>query len=228
MHKDKKIWFTSDTHYNHRNIIKSLTTWQRTSGCRDFVSLQEMNDTIVNNINSVVGEDDVLYHLGDWSFGSAKTVGDFRDRINCKEIHLILGNHDREFTKGLEVHSHFTSVSQYRELWIDEIETKIILSHYPMKSWNGSMYGNWMLYGHTHGNLQNSIQPATLKMLLDEGRHDDIKLLSENKKVDGIFPNGTSLEIGIDCHSEFRPFSFEEVKEYMDDVKRYIDCKIII
>jgi|TARA_R110000744_G_scaffold316918_3_gene423561 calcineurin-like phosphoesterase family protein len=179
-----------------------------------------MNDTIVNNINNVVGENDVLYHLGDWSFGSAKTVGDFRDRINCKEIHLILGNHDREFTKNIEVHSHFSSVSYYRELWLEDIQTKVILSHYPMKSWNGSMYGNWMLYGHTHGNLENYIHPRILKKLLDEGRHDDIKLLSENKKVEGVSPNGTSLEIGIDCHPEFRPFSLSEVKEYMDSNKK--------
>jgi len=216
MQKDKKIWFTSDTHYNHRNIIKSLTTWQRTSGCRDFDSLQEMNDTIVNNINSVVGEDDVLYHLGDWSFGSAQTIGEFRERINCKEIHLILGNHDREFTKNVDVHNHFSSVSYYRELWLDEIQTKIIMSHYPMKSWNGSMYGNWMLFGHTHGNLENYIHPKILRQLLDDGNMEAIESLANNEIVEGISPNGTSFEIGIDCHPEFRPFSLSEVKEYMD------------
>lgn len=227
MAKSKKIWFTSDTHYNHKNIVSSITRWDDKTGCRDFNSVEEMNDTIVNNINNVVGPDDVLYHLGDWSFGTEKTIKEFRDRINCKEVHLILGNHDREFTSNRKVHTYFDSVAYYREIWIDELQTKLILSHYPMKSWNGSMWGSWMIHGHCHGNLPGYIHPNILKTLLDEGRYDDIKLLSENKKVEGIYPNGTSIDIGIDCHPEFRPFSFDEVKAYMDEARGYIDCKII-
>jgi calcineurin-like phosphoesterase family protein len=71
----RNIWFTSDTHYNHTNICRGVTNWRTPNGdipekqTRPFETIDRMNDTIVNNINSVVGQDDILIHLGDWSFG---------------------------------------------------------------------------------------------------------------------------------------------------------------
>ena len=53
-----------------------------------------MNNAIVNSINSVVREDDILIHLGDWSFGGIEQIWEFRKRIQCKNIYLFLGNHD--------------------------------------------------------------------------------------------------------------------------------------
>ena len=89
-----KIFFTSDTHYNHKNICKGVSDWTSTDRCRDFSTVKEMNDAIVDAINSTVGEDDTLYHLGDWSFGGINSIWEFRKRIKCRNIHLILGNHD--------------------------------------------------------------------------------------------------------------------------------------
>ena len=96
LNKNQRLLFTSDTHYNHTNICKSSTKWDTDRGgkTRDFPSLCEMNDTLVNNINEVVGEDDILIHLGDWSFGGFDSIAEFRDRIICKNIHLVFGNHD--------------------------------------------------------------------------------------------------------------------------------------
>lgn len=94
------IYFTSDTHYGHENICRGTSKWEARSeedfqqNTRDFKTLEEMNNAIVDGINSVVCEDDVLYHLGDWSFGGIKNIWEFRKRIKCKNIHLILGNHD--------------------------------------------------------------------------------------------------------------------------------------
>ena len=88
LEKGQNLYFTSDTHYGHTNICRATTNWtDADSVTRDFKSLDHMNDTIVDNINSIVGEDDVLIHLGDWSFGGFENIAEFRGRIICKNIH---------------------------------------------------------------------------------------------------------------------------------------------
>ena len=95
LEKDQKIFFTSDTHFGHSNICRATTKWtSREDLTRDFSSLEDMNETLIKNINDNVGENDILFHLGDWSFGGIENIMKFRERIFCKNIHLILGNHD--------------------------------------------------------------------------------------------------------------------------------------
>jgi calcineurin-like phosphoesterase family protein len=106
--KDRKVFVTSDTHYGHKNICRGVTAWRLPDGSipidqtRDFDTIEQMNESIISGINSVVGEDDVLIHLGDWSFGGFENIQKFRDRIVCKEIHLILGNHDHHIQNNRE------------------------------------------------------------------------------------------------------------------------------
>ena len=70
LEKGQRLFFTSDTHYSHANICSATTSWVGAENLtRKFKSLNQMNDALVNNINTVVGENDVLIHLGDWSFG---------------------------------------------------------------------------------------------------------------------------------------------------------------
>jgi len=77
--KNKKVFVTSDTHYGHKNICRGVTAWRLPDGSipidqtRDFDTIEQMNESIISGINSVVGEDDVLIHLGDFSFGGLKT-----------------------------------------------------------------------------------------------------------------------------------------------------------
>jgi len=95
LEKGQNLYFTSDTHYGHSNICRATTNWtDADSVTRDFKSLDHMNDVIVDNINSIVGENDVLIHLGDWSFGGFDNIAEFRSRIVCKNVHLTYGNHD--------------------------------------------------------------------------------------------------------------------------------------
>jgi len=164
--KDKKgnlpdVWITSDTHYNHSNICRGTTNWRKPDGSipiketRDFKSLDLMNDMIVDNINQYVKQDDVLIHLGDWSFGGFEFVQKFRERIICKNIHLILGNHDHHIENNREnVQSLFLSVSHYNTLVLDK--RNIRLFHYPIDSWNGLNKGEIHLHGHCH--LPNNIK----------------------------------------------------------------------
>lgn len=103
-------YYTSDTHYAHANICRGTTRWGTTDesgvfypsigNTRNYSRLEDMNDAIIYEINSVVGEDDELYHLGDWSFGGIENIWNFRKQIKCKNIHLVEGNHDHHISKN--------------------------------------------------------------------------------------------------------------------------------
>ena len=149
------VWITSDTHYGHKNICRGVTNWRLPDGTipisqtRDFKSIEQMNDTIVNNINEVVKQEDILIHLGDWSFGGFENIRKFYDRIICKNIHLILGNHDHHILNNREnVQELFLTVSQYETLVIGKQEFRLM--HYPISSWDGLNKGVMHLHGHTH------------------------------------------------------------------------------
>jgi hypothetical protein len=78
------IFFTSDTHINHKNICRGVTSWTGDlNRTRDFDSLESMNSTIINNINNRVGQDDILVFLGDFSFGGNQHIPEFCQRIIC-------------------------------------------------------------------------------------------------------------------------------------------------
>ena len=75
LEKGQRLFFTSDTHYSHSNICRGTTRWVGADNMtRDFETLEKMNSTLVNNINEVVGQDDILIHLGDWSFGGFEKI----------------------------------------------------------------------------------------------------------------------------------------------------------
>jgi calcineurin-like phosphoesterase family protein len=154
------VWITSDTHYHHKNICRGVTNWRTQDGkipvssTRDFRDLDEMDSTIVNNINAKVGPDDTLIHLGDVAFGGFEMVGQFLDRLVCKNIHLVLGNHDHHIQNDREgIQSRFLSVQNYLEANIEG--ENFILCHYPLQSWNGLNKGFIHLHGHVHLSAQN-------------------------------------------------------------------------
>jgi calcineurin-like phosphoesterase family protein len=153
--KNRKVWITSDTHYGHSNICRGTTNWRLPDGSipinqtRDFVTLEQMNSVIVNNINSVVGQDDILIHLGDWSFGGFENIEIFRNRIVCQEIHLVLGNHDHHIERNREnCRRHFVSVQDF--LRMEYMGHTYEMMHYPITSWNNLGKGRIHLHGHTH------------------------------------------------------------------------------
>ena len=149
------VWITSDTHYHHTNICRGVTRWRTLDGkipinqTRNFQDLDEMDSVIVNNINSKVGPNDTLIHLGDVAFGGFEKIGEFLNRLVCKNIHLVLGNHDQHITKNKEdIRNRFLSVSNYLEVEIGGAE--FVLSHYPLCSWNKLGKGSIHLHGHVH------------------------------------------------------------------------------
>jgi calcineurin-like phosphoesterase family protein len=157
----QRLWFTSDTHYNHTNICRATTRWtDADSVTRDFSSLQKMNETLVSNINKYVQQDDILIHLGDWSFGGFESIKEFRDRIVCQNIHLVLGNHDGHIEKNKDnICSIFSSVNHYVKLDLRRPSQKgkgqvdrfsFVLCHFPIASWDGMNDGVIHAHGHVH------------------------------------------------------------------------------
>jgi len=150
-----EVWIFSDPHYNHKNICRGKTNWRTLDGeipieqTRDFTTLEKMNEAILKGINENVGQDDILICLGDWSFGGFESIEEFRNRIICRNIHLVLGNHDHHIERNREdIQRLFTSVSHYETLIIDKKTFRLF--HYPIQSWNGMNEGDIHLHGHVH------------------------------------------------------------------------------
>jgi calcineurin-like phosphoesterase family protein len=157
---DRKVYFSSDFHYSHKNICSGVTNWTDAEDVtRKFDTLEEMNDTIVNNINSRVGENDILICLGDWSFGGFENITLFRNRINCKTIYLIPGNHDHFIVGNRDnVRDIFTEIwdditfLSIKEILSNKVINKynFVLSHYPLASWPCMNDGWYHVHGHVH------------------------------------------------------------------------------
>jgi calcineurin-like phosphoesterase family protein len=158
LNKGQKLWFTSDTHYNHANICSATTQWTDPVTCREFKTLEHMNTHIVGNINEVVGQDDILIHLGDWSFGGFEQIELFRNQIVCRNVHIITGNHDHHIENNREgCQSLFSSVNKYVNLDVKwNVGTpladsqRFALMHFPIASWDNMARGAIHLHGHVH------------------------------------------------------------------------------
>ncbi len=140
------VFFTSDLHLGHENIIRMAN--------RPFRDATDMNEQLIRNINKRVGADDELWILGDVSYRiDLKDVEALLRRIDCRNLHLVRGNHDKDWTEtGL-----FQEICDYKELKLDG--RRVCLMHYPIASWNGMHHGSVHLHGHSHNppsyNLNN-------------------------------------------------------------------------
>jgi len=150
-----KVYITSDTHFGHKNIVRGVTNWRTQDGevpvdsTRDFQTIEQMNQRLIDGINGVVGQDDTLIMLGDVSFGGFDNIGIFLERLVCHNIHLILGNHDTHIDKDRDfVQKRFLSVQHYLEVNIEGKD--FVLCHYLLQSWNGLNKGIIHLHGHVH------------------------------------------------------------------------------
>lgn len=213
---EQQTYIISDSHYSHTNLCRGISSWK--SGYRDFDTLEEMDNTLVDNINGKVGENDILYHLGDWSFGGVSKIKEFRDRINCKTIHLILGNHDLNIARNLEnTQKLFNSVAYYREVLIEG--KMFVLSHYAIHEWHNKFSKNasYHLYGHSHGNLKPSIKKAKVLELLEKGQYDQLKQLCLDDNY-----NPKSMDVGMDTNN-LMPYHSSEIFELLKDRKEICD-----
>ena len=140
-------YYISDLHLGHYNIIRLCN--------RPFNTADEMDETIINNWNNVVRDEDDVYILGDFCFRNAHPAEYYLKQLNGKK-HLIFGNHDMKI-RGNMVRGKYPGLESAKNY--DEIidgTTKLILFHYPIVEWDGFFKNTVHLYGHTHNNVKNA------------------------------------------------------------------------
>lgn len=139
----QKIWFTSDTHWGHKNIIRFCN--------RPWNSVEEMDEALISNWNSTVGKEDLVFHLGDFAFASNSRWKEIIEQLNG-HIVLILGNHDVVRWPGDKTMELFDRVENQLLLKIDG--RFVYLNHYPFLCYAGTYRGKESstieLFGHVH------------------------------------------------------------------------------
>ena len=133
------IFFTADTHFTDPRVLRLDK--------RPFPDLATHDAALVEAWNAAVGEDDEVWHLGDFARGGADHKTALLGRLHGRK-HLVLGNNDDEATARA---GGWESVSAYREMELDG--RKLVLCHYAFRTWNGSGKGALDLHGHSHGRL---------------------------------------------------------------------------
>lgn len=110
-----------------------------------------MDSVLIEKWNEVVGKRDIVYHLGDFAFANEKFIRTLIQKLNG-QIFLIRGNHDR-FSPRKYLEWGIKWVGDYKRINIGR--QKVILSHYAMRVWDCKHHGSYMLYGHSHGCLED-------------------------------------------------------------------------
>lgn len=186
------IFFTSDLHLGHENAIGHRN--------RPFSGVEEMNRRLIENINETVGAEDELWILGDFSYHiTREEARQLRKQIKCRHVHLVYGNHDKNYD-GLGT---FQSVQYYKELKTEY--GKVILFHYPIADWSAKHYGSIHLHGHIHST----------------GEYNRRNL---QRKADELFEEGHTAkngelfcriyDVGVDANN-YRPVALEAIVRLM-------------
>lgn len=258
-------FFVSDLHLGHSNIIKyckrpfvspdeeSFLRMAESGNILYFdvkisqESTERMNTRIIDSINATVGSGDNLVILGDFCFidkynkfgkpDAGKSAKQYRDRINCKNIYLIYGNHDDR-----RILSPLFSACYDQHMWNINGQ-KVFTSHYPCRSWDSAYHGAYMLYGHTHAALTPEDNGQLLpydKMVFTDGFNKVLRkynidqtdaimedLLKVAASTKGI---NLTLDVGVDNQRKNMPFgtpwNMDEIHAYMAKKKsRWLERK---
>lgn len=144
LESNQKVYFTSDLHFGHRNVIKFCN--------RPFIDEKEMEVKLIENWNNTVGDNDIIFSLGDmfW-FNDSHKIKKVLSQLNGKDIYIIPGNHD-DFTHYYRVddpriHLCADIVCLYLT---DDVIHEMWLSHYPVMTWPHRENKTFQLFGHIH------------------------------------------------------------------------------
>lgn len=178
------IWFTSDLHLGHTNILRHAN--------RPFNTIHQMNDRLIGSINDRVSWSDELWVIGDFSFRipTAEVIR-LRERINCRTVNLVRGNHDVHFAQ--EECPFQKEVNYYEGLHTsDSNRYRLVLFHYPIMDWNGANDGAINLHGHIHA-------------------HADY---NERNRSQGLF----RYDVGVDANG-YAPVSLADIETFFAGVE---------
>lgn len=186
--REHPVYWTSDTHWGHKNIIKYCN--------RPFSNVEEMNCKLVENWNKMVEEDAIIFHLGDFAFGGTTMWKEIRSALRGRIV-LIKGNHDFDKWRP-EYDSLFDGV--YPQLRLNLHGTSIYMNHFPFLCYPG--YYNKenptiQLFGHVHSMPEH----YTNGMKSD---NPDIQRLSS------LLP--TQYDVGVD-NNNYTPVSWETIQQ---------------
>lgn len=255
------MWFFSaDWHLGHSNIIKYCKRpflSREEEGLLEMIdrgsipardlrispeSTNRMTDTIIDSTNAVVAPDDTLVVIGDYCWtprdGRWDVARKYRERINCKNMFLIWGNHDdRRILAPL-----FKAC--YDQYVFNVDGQHIFVSHYPCRSWDMAHHGSWDLYGHVHdlyGPEDNGDLMPYQKKVFTEGFHSVLErhgLDNRDKVVDELLAvcaslNGIDLTLDVGVDNRIRgeavpfgtPWSMTDLRAYMGKKKSRWDAR---
>ena len=167
-----QVWFTADTHFGHRNIIKYCQ--------RPYGSVEAMDHALIENWNDTVGVDDVIIHLGDIVF-----TGTMKERLPLLNGHklLIYGNHDHKRKRG-KVLEH-AKVLQGNKVY-DIQGHKVWMDHYPPYQ-NRTKIEDDVLYLAGHQHNPHPIQPDWIDVGVDAWNYRPVnfnELLNIHRRMD--------------------------------------------
>lgn len=140
------IFFTADTHFGHKNILKLCN--------RPFETIEEMNETLIENWNHRVSGMDTVYIVGDMFFRCSDSEAILR-RLKGKK-RLIVGNHDSSWMNKVDLNRYFVSVDRLLE--ISDGKHALTLCHYPLLTWNHAKK-SYMIHGHIHADTSADYFP---------------------------------------------------------------------
>lgn len=185
------IFFTSDTHFGHSKIIDYCK--------RPFSSIEEHDKALIQNWNNTVGQDDTVFHLGDFAYGNSQFIANIIKQLNGNII-LIKGNHDLKNINPT-LYNMFSDIVYQARILIDK--QTVYLNHFPFLCFDHgdiNLYKNnynIQLFGHVHsGPLTSSKDVSRLNIL---------------------FP--TQYDVGVD-NNNYTPISWADVK---NKIKQQID-----
>jgi calcineurin-like phosphoesterase family protein len=154
-----KIFFTSDTHFGHENILRHCA--------RPFASAEEMDEAMIRNWNAVVGPEDSVWHLGDFAMNKgADRLRPYLERLNGT-IHLVLGNHDRRTPDYAALFASTQDLAEVKVQLPSGHNKAVVLCHYAMRERRNSFRGAWHFYGHSHGGLADDATALSLDIGVD-------------------------------------------------------------
>lgn len=187
-----KNFYISDLHLFHDNVLKGGRFHER-----PFETMEEMLSEIKKRWNNVVTNGDTVYILGDVAIrGNTIEVTEYLSQLKGQLV-LIRGNHDS--IKDQRLLKQFTEICDYKEIadHVDGNTYRVVMSHYPLFSWNGQFRGSIHLYGHVHDNIDDEMYQAAIRA------------------VDQHFANRDG-----ERHKKFMTFNVGCMMDYMDYTPR--------
>lgn len=172
------IWLVSDTHFGHANILKFTTSDGKP--VREFSSVEEMNEVMIERWNKVVKPQDKVYHLGDVAM--PKKGIELVGRCNGKK-RLVRGNHDD--------HPMKLYTPYFEEIYATRLLDNMLLSHIPIHP--ESLMGRGVnIHGHVHNNVSPlHFGPKYLNVSVEVIDYTPISLEEAKQifKIRGVIPN---------------------------------------